>query len=153
MFNLEQAIADWRRKMLAVGIETPIPLEELELHLREEMERQVGNGKDDQQAFETAVEKVGQGGSIANEFLKINPYKSMNTIIKILLSVTAIVFGVVTVFPALAGLQRFVEIPNPLIIILILGTSVATIGVCVLLHTLATRLRRAKDRSALSPAT
>jgi len=32
MFNLEQAIADWRQKMLAAGIETPVPLEELELH-------------------------------------------------------------------------------------------------------------------------
>ncbi len=38
MFNLEQAIADWRRQMLAVGIKTPVPLEELEIHLRDEIE-------------------------------------------------------------------------------------------------------------------
>ncbi len=30
MFDLENAIADWRRQMLAAGIQTPVPLEELE---------------------------------------------------------------------------------------------------------------------------
>jgi len=30
MFNLEQSIADWRRQMIAGGIKTPVPLEELE---------------------------------------------------------------------------------------------------------------------------
>ena len=37
MFNLEQAIAEWRQQMLATGIQTPVPLEELEIHLREEI--------------------------------------------------------------------------------------------------------------------
>ena len=32
MFDLEQAIADWRRQMLAAGIKTPVPLEELKSH-------------------------------------------------------------------------------------------------------------------------
>jgi hypothetical protein len=41
MFNLEQAIADWRQQMLAAGIKTPVPLEELENHLREENEQQM----------------------------------------------------------------------------------------------------------------
>jgi hypothetical protein len=39
MFNLEQAIATWRRQMLAAGLKSPVPLEELESHLREEMEQ------------------------------------------------------------------------------------------------------------------
>ena len=33
MFSLEQAIIRWRRRMLAAGIKTPVPLEELESHL------------------------------------------------------------------------------------------------------------------------
>ena len=37
MFGLEQAIADWRQQMLAAGIKTPVPLEELEIHLREDI--------------------------------------------------------------------------------------------------------------------
>ncbi|MGO8763935.1 MAG: hypothetical protein ACLQSR_02225 [Limisphaerales bacterium] len=40
MFNIEEAIAEWRRQMLAAGIEAPVPLEELENHLREEIEQQ-----------------------------------------------------------------------------------------------------------------
>lgn len=35
MFDLEQSIAEWRRQMLAAGIKTPVPLEDLEIHLRE----------------------------------------------------------------------------------------------------------------------
>ena len=44
MFDLEKAIADWRRQMLAAGIKTPVPLEELESHLREEIEQQMKSG-------------------------------------------------------------------------------------------------------------
>jgi hypothetical protein len=44
MFNLEQAIADWRKQMLAAGIKTPVPLEELESHLRDEIEWQMKSG-------------------------------------------------------------------------------------------------------------
>ena len=29
-------MTDWRRQMIAAGIKTPVPLEELEIHLREE---------------------------------------------------------------------------------------------------------------------
>ena len=39
MFDLEQAIAGWRRQMLAAGIQSPVPLEELGIHLRDEIER------------------------------------------------------------------------------------------------------------------
>ena len=57
MFDLEQSIADWRRQMLAAGIKTPVPLEELEIHLREEIEQQMKSGLSAQQAFEIAVKK------------------------------------------------------------------------------------------------
>jgi hypothetical protein len=40
MFSLEQSIAEWRTQMLAAGIKTPTLLEELENHLRDEIERQ-----------------------------------------------------------------------------------------------------------------
>jgi len=37
MFDLEQAIIAWRQQMLAAGIKSPVPLEELENHLRDEI--------------------------------------------------------------------------------------------------------------------
>ena len=73
MFNLEQSIAEWRRQMLAAGIKTPVPLEELEIHLREEIERQMKSGSNEMEAFKTAVQKIGQAHMIQNEFEKQMP--------------------------------------------------------------------------------
>jgi len=70
MFNLEQSIADWRKQMLAAGIKTPVPLEELEIHLREEIERQMKSGLNEQKAFEISVEKMGEPESLKSEFKK-----------------------------------------------------------------------------------
>jgi hypothetical protein len=70
MFNLESGIAEWRRQMLAAGIKTPMPLEELEGHLREDIERQMASGTDAQTAFALAVQAIGQPGALKSEFLK-----------------------------------------------------------------------------------
>jgi hypothetical protein len=70
MFDLEQSIADWRKQMLAAGIKTPVPLEELEIHLREEIEQQMKSGLNEQEAFHSAVQKIGQGGLLRTEFKK-----------------------------------------------------------------------------------
>jgi len=70
MFDLEQAIADWRRQMTAAGIKSPVPLEELESHLREEFEQQVKSGLSAQQAFETATQEIGQARALKSEFEK-----------------------------------------------------------------------------------
>ena len=70
MFDLEQAIAEWRRQMLAAGINSPVPLEELESHLREEVEMQVRSGASLEQAFEMAVQSIGQPAALKNEFAR-----------------------------------------------------------------------------------
>jgi len=68
MFDLKQSIAEWRCQMLAAGIKTPVPLEELEIHLHEEIGRLVESGLDEQNAFNTAVQKMGPMPAIRNEF-------------------------------------------------------------------------------------
>jgi hypothetical protein len=70
MFELEQSISAWRRKMLAAGIKTPVPLDELESHLREEIERQMQLGENAQQAFEVAVARIGRAEVLKAEFAK-----------------------------------------------------------------------------------
>jgi hypothetical protein len=70
MFNLEQSIADWRRQMLAAGIRSPVPLEELEIHLREEIEQQMKSGSSEQDAFNSTVQKIGEAGLLKTEFKK-----------------------------------------------------------------------------------
>jgi hypothetical protein len=72
MFDLEQAISEWHAQMLAAGIKTPVPLEELESHLREDIERQMKSGLNGQKAFEIATGRLGQANPLKVEFKKIN---------------------------------------------------------------------------------
>lgn len=70
MFNLEHSIAEWRQQMLADGIKTPVPLQELESHLREEIEGQLQLGVNEQQAFETGRQRIGYARELNKEFKK-----------------------------------------------------------------------------------
>jgi hypothetical protein len=73
MFNLDQAVLEWRRQMLAADIKSPVPLDELETHLRDEIEQQTKSGVSEAEAFQTAVEKIGRAHMIQNEFKKVEP--------------------------------------------------------------------------------
>jgi len=75
MFDLEQAISEWRRQMLAAGIKTPVPLEELESHLCDEIEQQIQSGTNEQHAFEAAVQQIGHGNMLKTEFRKVGETK------------------------------------------------------------------------------
>jgi len=92
MFNLEQAIADWRQNMLACGIETPVPMEELELHLREEIERNVKAGMEQNSAFETAVQSIGDARMLIAEFKKL-PEKPRAKFFRIARAMIYLFFG------------------------------------------------------------
>jgi hypothetical protein len=71
MFELEQAISDWRREMKRRGIKGAETLDELESHLRDDLEEQVRSGMQIQQAFDMARERVGTTASLETEFEKI----------------------------------------------------------------------------------
>lgn len=68
MFDLEKSIAEWRQQMLAAGIKTPAPLEELENHLREEIRALVSKGTSENEAFRLAAVRVGSPNQLAAEF-------------------------------------------------------------------------------------
>jgi hypothetical protein len=70
MFDLEQSIAAWRKQMLAAGIKTPVPLEELESHLRDDVEQQMQAGLNAPQAFANSVRRLGHAGKLKGEFKK-----------------------------------------------------------------------------------
>ncbi|HEX3890868.1 MAG TPA: hypothetical protein VHX90_08465 [Verrucomicrobiae bacterium] len=72
MSDLEQSIADWRKQMLAAGIKSPVPLDELEIHLREEIEQQMKSGLSEQEIFNSAVQQIGQAKPLKTEFKKID---------------------------------------------------------------------------------
>src|SRR5665213_3241783 len=70
MFDLEKAIADWRQQMLAAGIKAPVPLEELEIHLREEIAQQSKAGLNEQDAFQAAIQRIEQARALKSVFAK-----------------------------------------------------------------------------------
>jgi len=76
MFKLDQAIAEWRRQMLAAGVKTPTVLDELESHLRDEVEQQMRSGMEAQEAFEIAVQRIGKPAALQNEFAKAGSRKT-----------------------------------------------------------------------------
>lgn len=101
MFDLEKSIAEWRRQMLAAGIKTPVPLEELESHLREDIERQTRLGLSTQQAFDNTVRNIGQPIALESEFKKVEG-KQMKQIFIISAGVIGVLVGMAFAMPAVA---------------------------------------------------
>jgi cytochrome b subunit of formate dehydrogenase len=105
MFDLEPSIADWRRRMLAAGIKTPAPLEELESHLREEIQRQMKSGLDVRAAFNLAAQNIGGANALRQEFGKIGEVMSarqrkFNIIVCGVAAVLIGLTGVMLLFPS-----------------------------------------------------
>jgi hypothetical protein len=134
MFDLEQSFAEWRQQMLAAGIQTPVPLEELEIHLREEVERLMKSGLNEQRAFEISAQQMGQPKTLKSEFKKTER-KLMKKIMIILAGIFGIMFGPGLILPALAkhnnlGIWNF-DIIWPIVLgtlITLTGISVAVVG-------------------------
>ena len=66
--------------MLAAGLQTPVPLDELETHLRDEIEQQVKSGMSEAEAFKTAVEKIGRANLVQSEFKKVEETTEIATV-------------------------------------------------------------------------
>jgi hypothetical protein len=72
MFNLDQAIVDWRRQMIAAGFNSAETLDELESHLRDDVEQcQSRSGSRTPEAFEVALQQMGQVAALKTEFRKV----------------------------------------------------------------------------------
>ncbi|MBI3876424.1 MAG: hypothetical protein HY300_10820 [Verrucomicrobia bacterium] len=57
--------------MTAGGIKSTAVLDELESHLREEIGQQMRSGSSEKQAFDAAVQQIGQAGALKVEFAKV----------------------------------------------------------------------------------
>jgi hypothetical protein len=124
MFDLERAITEWRSEMLAGGIKAPVPLEELESHLREEIDRRALAGVDGMTAFEIAVKKIGGIRTLKREFTK-NKTTLMKRTIVILVALFGMALGLGLILPALAKWVR--EGAHP-ISPLLLGTAMVAVA-------------------------
>ncbi len=71
MFNLEQAISEWRGKMIDGGIRSREVLDELEGHLRDDFEHQLEIAPSADAAFAIATKQLGYAEVLTKEFAKI----------------------------------------------------------------------------------
>lgn len=71
MPDLEEQIAQWRKRMAAGGVKTTAVLDELESHLREEVQVRIAAGDSESVAFQTAATRIGSAGSLRMEFNKV----------------------------------------------------------------------------------
>jgi len=72
MFDPEKAITEWRQQMVAAGLQKREALDELESHLREDIQQQIQAGLTTQRAFENAVERIGGPQALKGEFAKVS---------------------------------------------------------------------------------
>src|SRR5262245_33454429 len=70
MFDLERAISEWRRQLAGSGIDSPDVVDELESHLREDVQREMRSGLSAQQAFNAALQRLGSREALKIEFKK-----------------------------------------------------------------------------------
>jgi len=78
MFNLKEAITNWRRQMIAGGIKTPGVLDELESHLREDIDQQIKAGLTEESAFVVAIKRLGKSDALYQEFDKVEDIARMS---------------------------------------------------------------------------
>jgi cation transport ATPase len=111
MFNPDQAIKDWRQRLVANGIKSPAVLDELESHLREEIERRIKSGVGVQRALDDAIQQIGKADTMKNEFEKVDgAEEARNWRLKQIIFFVGL--GVISLFVAtclLLGLGSFSE--------------------------------------------
>lgn len=119
--------------MLAAGIKTPVPLEELESHLRDEIERQMKSGLSGQTAFEISTRQIGQPKTINLEFKKSERTFMKRTLI-ILLGIFAVLFGPAVFLPALALHNHQGVSGSRVIVPMAAGVIITLIGVSTTIY-------------------
>lgn len=90
MFDFNQAVSEWRRRMIAGGIKTTEVLNELESHLHADVDEQMRSGISRQQAFTAAVQRIGESEALKKEFRKVNRHKTWKLKILKLLAVISV---------------------------------------------------------------
>lgn len=72
MFDLEKAIRSWRRHLQREAFLSRGVLDELESHLRDAVDVHAKQGSTRQQAFEQAVQQLGDAASLRHEYSKLH---------------------------------------------------------------------------------
>ncbi len=102
MREVENKVGQWHKEMLASGVRTPVPMEELEAHLRDAIEEGMRAGLSGEDAFVAAWAAMGAARDLSGEFKKVRKVKTMKRITAIVGGVLGVFIGMAFVMPAVA---------------------------------------------------
>jgi hypothetical protein len=130
MFNLDHAIAGWRQQMFAVGIKKPAVLNELESHLRDDVEHRILYGAGAQDAFQEAIQQVGQLERLKAEFDRVeaNERNYMKRGLIICVGILGVMIGMALVMPAVAQYRQIGAMRNEEPWLFLIGSLVTLAG-------------------------
>ena len=133
IFDREDAIGSWRQQMVAVGIKKHAVLDELENHLREEVERRILRGAAEQDAFHKAIQQIGELDRLQAEFKKanINERNYMKRGLIIGTGILGVMVGMGFVTPAVAQYRQIGAMRNGEPWLFLLG-SLLTLAGCAM---------------------
>jgi len=90
MPDLEAQIAEWRQQMTDGGVRSAEVLEELESHLRDDVESQMAGGEGAREAFSSSVARLGSPDALKREFDKVGGGARRNRVKTALLTLAGI---------------------------------------------------------------
>jgi hypothetical protein len=73
MFNLDEAIGQWRGTMACGGACTSSDLDELETHVRDQIDHLLSANLTEEEAFSVALHRLGNPEALRVEYAKMNP--------------------------------------------------------------------------------
>ncbi len=74
MFDLNDEIQDWRKQLSGTGACYAKDVEELEAHLRDEIEHLTATGLTSEEGFLVARYRLGEAEALGREYSKVNPW-------------------------------------------------------------------------------
>ena len=133
MHDLEQLVAEWRKTMMATPAISHETLDELENHLRDNVEQLVMSGMTEAEAFHRAVSQLGGAALIASEFRKLDPPTWLPVKLVIGFGLALAVATMIFAFVQLdAGRMNFLLAGHVFAVTLGYGTTflVGALGIC-----------------------
>lgn len=133
MPELEQLIAEWRASMNASSHASRETLDELENHLREEVEKLLRSGLSETEAFQRAVAKLGSPATLAGEFEKLRGASWLPVKLVAGIGIAGALVLFIMIIPSLAG-QQWSWLLGAHVFTITLGYSatllLGTLGIC-----------------------
>lgn len=135
MSNLDQSISEWRQRMRATGFNEEDLLDELECHLRDDMEHLMNKGTAASQAFEEAARRLGAGLDLHREFQNANLNRTMKlteaqkqTLRHFLVIIAVLAFGTGLFLPVIHKWRVHDPLPTLDVTIFTIGVAMFAVG-------------------------